>query len=207
MKHLLLILIYKLLMPLFLKIIGVKVSSKKPLPTLTPYIIVANHNSHLDTMALLSQIPAKDLLRTHPVAAATYFGRNNWLSILSNIFVNTLLIKRREEGGTSDALELISQYLEKRHSLIIFPEGSRGEPEKMQAFRKGIGVLLQKHPHIPYVPVYIQGTGKILPKGERLLVPYDAEVRIGEAIHAQSKEIDAILIEVQDAILALKDYK
>ena len=125
MKHLLLILIYKLLMPLFLKIIGVKVSSKKPLPTHTPYIIVANHNSHLDTMALLSQIPAKDLLRTHPVAAATYFGRNNWLSILSNIFVNTLLIKRREEGGTSDALELISQYLEKRHSLIIFPEGKK----------------------------------------------------------------------------------
>ncbi len=169
------------------------------------YIIVANHNSHIDTMALMSSIPLKDLNRTHPVAAATYFGKNSWLGVLSKLFVNTILIKRSEEGGESTAIDVLGKFLSKGHSLIIFPEGSRGEPEKMQAFRKGIGVLLQRYPHIPYIPVYIQGTGKILPKGERLIVPYDAIVHFGQAQLAQAKEVESILDEVKNEILRLKD--
>lgn len=205
MKHLLLILIYKGVMPLFLKLIGVKITPKKRLQPNTQYIIVANHNSHIDTMALMSSIPLKDLNRTHPVAAATYFGKNSWLAVLSKLFVNTILIKRSEEGGESTALDVLGKFLAKGHSLIIFPEGSRGEPEKMQAFRKGIGVLLQRYPHIPYIPVYIQGTGKILPKGERLIVPYDAIVHFGQAQLAQAKEVESILDEVKNEILRLKD--
>jgi 1-acyl-sn-glycerol-3-phosphate acyltransferase len=205
MKHLLLILIYKGVMPLFLKLVGVKIVPKKPLPPNAQYIIVANHNSHIDTMALMSSIPLKDLNRTHPVAAATYFGKNNWLALFSKLFVNTILIKRSEEGGESTALDALGNYLSEGHSLIIFPEGSRGEPEKMQAFRKGIGVLLQRNPHIPYIPVYIQGTGKILPKGERLIVPYVAQVHFGQAQLAQAKEVESILDEVKNEILRLKD--
>lgn len=205
MKHLLLILIYKGVMPLFLKFIGVKITPKKPLQPNMQCIIVANHNSHIDTMALMSSIPIKDLNRTHPVAAATYFGKNSWLAVLSKLFVNTILIKRSEEGGESTALDVLGKFLSKGHSLIIFPEGSRGEPEKMQAFRKGIGVLLQRYPHIPYIPVYIQGTGKILPKGERLIVPYDAIVHFGQAQLAQAKEVESILDEVKNEILGLKD--
>jgi 1-acyl-sn-glycerol-3-phosphate acyltransferase len=205
MKHLLLVLIYKGVMPLFLKLVGVKIVPKKPLQPNRQYIIVANHNSHIDTMALMSSIPLKDLNRTHPVAAATYFGKNSWLAVLSKLFVNTILIKRSEEGGESTALDVLGNFLSKGHSLIIFPEGSRGEPEKMQAFRKGIGVLLQRYPHIPYIPVYIQGTGKILPKGERLIVPYDAIVHFGQATFCKAQTVEAIVLEVEKEILRLKD--
>ncbi|MDP4596786.1 MAG: 1-acyl-sn-glycerol-3-phosphate acyltransferase [Crocinitomicaceae bacterium] len=204
MKHLLLILIYKGLMPLFLRLIGVKIVPKKPLQPNAQYIIVANHNSHIDTMALMSSIPTKDLKRTHPVAAATYFGKNSWLAVLSKLFVNTILIKRSEEGGESTALDVLDHYLSKGHSLIIFPEGSRGEPEKMQAFRKGIGVLLQRNPQVPFVPVYIQGTGKILPKGERLIVPYDAQLIFGPARHTSFTQVAEIVDEIKRAILDLK---
>lgn len=204
MKHLLLILIYKGLMPLFLKLIGVRTAPKNYLKSSAQYIIVANHNSHIDTMALMSSIPAKDLKRTHPVAAATYFGKNSWLAVLSKLFVNTILIKRSEEGGESTALDVLDHYLSKGHSLIIFPEGSRGEPEKMQAFRKGIGVLLQRNPHIPFIPVYIQGTGKILPKGECLIVPYDAQLIFGPARHTSFTQVNEIVDEIKRAILDLK---
>ena len=204
MKHLLLILIYKGLMPLFLKLIGVRTAPKNYLKSSAQYIIVANHNSHIDTMALMSSIPFKDLKRTHPVAAATYFGKNSWLAVLSKLFVNTILIKRSEEGGESTALDVLDHYLSKGHSLIIFPEGSRGEPEKMQAFRKGIGVLLQRNPQVPYIPVYIQGTGKILPKGERLIVPYDAQLIFGPARHTSFTQVNEIVDEIKLAILDLK---
>lgn len=203
MKALLLIVIYKGLMPIFLKLIGVKFIHQKGFLPTGPCLIVANHNSHIDTMALLSCIPAKDLIKTHPVAAQSYFGKNQYLAKVSSLFVNTVLIRRKEEGGNSSALLALEKQLRKGHNLILYPEGSRGEPGKMQAFRKGIAVLLQKHPQIPYLPVYIEGTGHILPKGKLLLVPHQAKVIIGAPKYIKSNEIASILGEVKTAILAL----
>jgi 1-acyl-sn-glycerol-3-phosphate acyltransferase len=209
MQRLLLIFIYKGLMPLLLRLVGVKTIRRTNFKEAKQFIIVANHNSHVDTMVLLSSLPISQLKRTHPVATATYFGKKKWLELLSNLFVNTVLIQRREEKtpetDQGKALERLMKKLEQGHSLIFFPEGSRGEPEQMQAFKKGIGVLLQKFPHIPFIPVYLKGMGKILPKGSILPVPYDAQVYFGEPTFCQHNTVKEIVAEVESAILALKD--
>jgi 1-acyl-sn-glycerol-3-phosphate acyltransferase len=209
MQRLLLILIYKGLMPLLLRLVGVKTLRKTNFKEVKQFIIVANHNSHVDTMVLLSSLPTSQLMRTHPVATATYFGKKKWLELLSNLFVNTVLIQRREEKtpetDQGKALERLMKKLEQRHSLIFFPEGSRGEPEQMQAFRKGIGVLLQKFPQIPFIPVYLQGMGKILPKGSLLPVPYDAQVYFGDPTFCQHNTVEEIVAEVEREIVALKN--
>ena len=209
MQHLLLIFIYKGLMPLLLRLVGVKTMRKPNFKEAKQFIIVANHNSHVDTMVLLSSLPMSQLKRTHPVATATYFGKKKWLELLSNLFVNTVLIQRREEKSPETdqgkALEQLMKKLEQGHSLIFFPEGSRGEPEQMQAFKKGIGVLLQKFPHIPFIPVYLKGMGKILPKGSILPVPYDAQVYFGDPTFCQHNTVEEIVAEVESAILVLKD--
>ena len=75
MQHLLLIFIYKGLMPLLLRLVGVKTMRKPNFKEAKQFIIVANHNSHVDTMVLLSSLPMSQLMRTHPVATATYFGK------------------------------------------------------------------------------------------------------------------------------------
>jgi 1-acyl-sn-glycerol-3-phosphate acyltransferase len=75
----------------------------------------------------------------------------------------------------------------------------------MQAFKKGIGVLLQKFPHIPFIPVYLKGMGKILPKGSILPVPYDAQVYFGDPTFCQHNTVEEIVAEVESAILVLKD--
>jgi 1-acyl-sn-glycerol-3-phosphate acyltransferase len=189
--------------------VGVKTMRKPNFKEAKQFIIVANHNSHVDTMVLLSSLPISQLKRTHPVATATYFGKKKWLELLSNLFVNTVLIQRREEKSPETdqgkALEQLMKKLEQGHSLIFFPEGSRGEPEQMQAFKKGIGVLLQKFPHIPFIPVYLKGMGKILPKGSILPVPYDAQVYFGDPTFCQHNTVEEIVAEVESAILALKD--
>jgi 1-acyl-sn-glycerol-3-phosphate acyltransferase len=209
MQRLLLIFIYKGLMPLLLRLVGVKTLRRTNFKEAKQFIIVANHNSHVDTMVLLSSLPISQLKRTHPVATATYFGKKKWLELLSNLFVNTVLIQRREEKtpetDQGKALERLMKKLEQGHSLIFFPEGSRGEPEQMQAFKKGIGVLLQKFPRIPFIPVYLKGMGKILPKGSILPVPYDAQVYFGEPTFCQHKTVEEMVAEVESAILALKD--
>ena len=62
----------------------------------------------------------------------------------------------------------------------LFPEGSRGEPEKMQPFKTGVARLVEGRPELRVVPVFMRGLGKALPKGDPIPVPVNAEVRFGE---------------------------
>jgi 1-acyl-sn-glycerol-3-phosphate acyltransferase len=199
MKQLLLIFIYKGVMPILLKLVGVRIRNQNAFQGQNQFIVVANHNSHIDTMALLASLPIRVLMKTHPVATANYFGKKKWLAFISNLFVNTVLIKQKD-----NALQLLEEKLKKGHSLILFPEGTRGKPGELQAFRSGIGVLLQAFPHIPFIPVWIEGTGKILPKGSFLPVPFEAEVKIGAATLATGTSVEAIVVEVQTTILDLR---
>ena len=214
MKSILLAIIYKILLPLPLRFLGIKIYGQQNLKIQEQFIIVANHNSHLDTMALMSSLPFHQLTKTHPVATAQYFGRKKWLVWLSNLFVNTVLIQRKEDVkidpeaaqqiDSSKALTLLENKLANGHSLILFPEGTRGEPEKLQDFRKGIGVLLQRFPDIHYIPVFINGTGKILPKGALLPVPFEASVRIGKPQLKNSNVVEEIVSEVRNSILLIE---
>jgi 1-acyl-sn-glycerol-3-phosphate acyltransferase len=206
MKWLLMVFYYKLLMRPFLGIfVGVKLVNSENLRQSAPVIIVSNHNSHLDTMSLMAALPVNQLLRTHPVAAADYFG-GSWLKrFISRWVLNAILIKRTREAGDLSPTDQLIQFIDKGHSLILFPEGSRGEPEEIQAFQKGIGAILHRRPQVPYIPVFMSGMGRILPKGETLLVPFDAYVVVGKPRNVQHEGVLEIVHEVKQAVLAQRD--
>ena len=197
---------YLVVMRLFLKIIvGVKLINKENLKKKKQFIIVSNHNSHLDTMALMSSMSWIQLPNTHPVAAGDYFGGSPTKAFFTRLFTNAILIRRSKDGGSENPIDQMSQALQKGRSLILFPEGSRGEAEKMQEFKKGIGILLQKHPDIHYLPVFMSGMGRVLPKGEKLLVPFDSYVLFGNPTLCESKEVSEIVKQVENDILVLKE--
>ena len=54
---------------------GVRFDNAKFLLKEKQFIIVANHNSHLDTMSLLASLPGKIIHKVKPVAAADHFGK------------------------------------------------------------------------------------------------------------------------------------
>ena len=90
--------IYKGVFQWFLKlIVGVQFTDCRFLKKEKQFIILANHNSHLDTLSLLASLPGDLLWKVKPVAAEDYFGKTRFQASISNFFINTLLIRRKGE--------------------------------------------------------------------------------------------------------------
>ncbi len=159
--------------------IGLRVRGREHLPGSDPFILIANHSSHLDTISLLSLFPLRRLRNIRPVAAADYFERNRLVSIFTKTLFNILPIARKKITSESNPIHFMQEALEAGQSLIIFPEGTRGSGEAVGQFRSGIAHLLEKMPDVPVVPAYLVNMGRSLPKGEYIPVPFFCEVRLG----------------------------
>lgn len=184
--------------------IGVKFENREAFEDIKQFIVVANHNSHFDTVSIMAALPGNHIVNTYAVAASDYFGKTNFRRNAMNLFFNTILIKRKKEKGAPSAIEILDTHLKKGHSLILFPEGTRGKPGVIEDFKKGIAVLLLKNPDIPFVPVYLDGFGRVLPKDQTLIIPLVCKVRFGEPIKVVSEDIDSILEMIKEAIMELR---
>ena len=208
MRKLVLQLIYSVLLRWFLKlIVGVRFGSARFLKNEEQFILVANHNSHLDTMTLMASLPASIVHKVRPVAAKDHFGKNKFMAWFSNLFINTLLIERKKEGKEFDEhpVDKMVEALDKGYSLIVFPEGSRGEPEREQELKPGVGLVLAQRPEIKYVPAFMKGMGNAMPKGDNLLVPFNSSLRFGKPASIDTPAVNAILQQIQDDFDNLKN--
>jgi 1-acyl-sn-glycerol-3-phosphate acyltransferase len=169
--------------PVILFAMGVHIRNREGLYQAGPAIIVANHNSHLDAMVLASVFPLSRLDKIRPVAAADYFLRNRWLAWFSMKIIGIVPIRRQRAGNGEDPLAGCTQAIERGDILLLFPEGSRGEPEKPAAFKTGVARLAERFPTVPVVPAFMQGLGKALPRGEWLLVPVICDLVVGEPLY------------------------
>jgi len=169
--------------PIILLGLGVSIRNRAGLSGAAPAIVVANHNSHLDTMVLISLFPKVCLDRIRPVAAADYFLSNRWLAWFALRIIGIIPLQRGCGNGKDDQLEGCSAALARGDILLLFPEGSRGEPERLSAFKTGVAHLAKRHPQVPVIPVFMQGPGKALPRGECLLVPVICDVAVGDPLY------------------------
>ncbi|HEY1560662.1 MAG TPA: lysophospholipid acyltransferase family protein [Caulobacteraceae bacterium] len=177
------VLIRTILRPLALFLTGADVVDRQRLPFVGPAIIAGNHNSHMDTLLLLSVFPARALKWVRPVAAADYFLKTPALSWFSRNVIGIVPIERVKAGQGVDVLAPAREALEKGAILVIFPEGTRGSNEQeMGPLKSGIARLAAEFPQATVTPVWIQGAGRVLPKGAFLPVPMNCCALVGEAI-------------------------
>jgi 1-acyl-sn-glycerol-3-phosphate acyltransferase len=207
MKKLLLILVHSVLWrTIFKLVIGLRFYNRDILKKSKQYILISNHNSHLDSMAIMSAIPANNVHTVHPIAAEDFFGDRSVKEFLMVHFVNAILIPRRraKNPGEADPIDMMSNLLQRGHSIILYPEGTRGEPGVMQDFKKGLALVASKHPEVDVIPIFIDGLHRTMPKGFSLILPYNCKLIVGEPIVFESNEIDDILKASETAIRDLE---
>jgi 1-acyl-sn-glycerol-3-phosphate acyltransferase len=181
-------------------------------PTDEQRIYIANHSSHLDFIVLWSYLPPSLRRRTRPVAARDYWTRDGIRRYLAAHVFNAVLIDRLAAPGTPasqlgrQAVDQMVQALAGQHSLILFPEGTRGAGEDLASFRSGLFHLCRAKPEIEVVPVYLENLNRILPKGHLLPVPMLSRITFGAPIRLQPDESKETFLErARQSVRTLKE--
>ena len=125
------------------------------LPQQTPFVLVANHTSHLDAMVLESIFPEHLATRVFALAAGDYFFDTAGKRLAAAQLVNALPVWRGK--ATRHALANLRERLERGTcGFIVFPEGTRSRTGELQPFKPGIGMLVAGS-SIPVVPCTLNG--------------------------------------------------
>ncbi len=170
-------------------------------------IYFANHTSHLDFVIVWSALPKRLRVLTRPVAARDYWANGVRRYLALNVFNAVLVDRVRSEATTPNPLDILLDGLGERHSLIIFPEGTRGDGTHLGAFKSGLYRLGQARPDVELVPVYIDNLNRVLPKGEFAPVPMIASVSFGAPMHVGDGEEKADFLDrARNAILELRQW-
>lgn len=172
------------------------------LPTEGPYIVMANHQSHVDVPILFSCLPIipgflakKELSRIPFLSMALRAGGH-------------VLIDRADRSSAMRALKNAAQEIRSGKTLAIFPEGTRGVEDRLAPFKKG-GFLIAKKAGVPVVPVGVLGSRHILDRNAWL--PRRGRVRLIAGKPISSEEIRALDVkglsdQVYQRIATLLDW-
>ena len=161
---------------------------------------------------LWSVLPRKLRSLTRPVAAKDYWNSGLRKRIAVNAF-HAVLVERGGKSAEGDraaaarnTLEVLLESLGTENSLIVFPEGTRGNGLEVGPFKSGIYHLWSKRPDVQFVPVYLSNLNRILPKGEFLPVPVISRVVFGPPLKPEKDETkESFLEKAHAAVCALRE--
>ena len=170
-------------------------------------IYFVNHASHLDFVLVWAALPPRLRALTRPVAARDYWDRAGLRRYLGVKVFNAVLIERTPTSTSPNPIGILLEGLGDRHSLIIFPEGTRGDGSTIAQFKSGLYRLGKARPDVELVPAYINNLNRVLPKGEFVPVPMLASVSFGEPMHVgEGEDKSAFLDRARNAILELRQW-
>lgn len=170
-------------------------------------IFFANHVSHLDVVVLWSVLPREIRARTHPVAAKDYWEASAFRRYLATRVFRAVLVDRQGSnlGALRTQIDQLTAALDAGDSLIIFPEGTRGDGREIGPFKSGLDYLARQRPEVDLVPVYLHNLDRIMPKGEFLPVPQLSRITFGSPLRRLDGEAkEAFLTRAREAVLSLK---
>lgn len=143
-----------------------RVMGVENLPARPPFVVVANHTSHLDAIALAAALPRAIRNCAFPIAAGDTFFETKATAAFAAVFLNALPMWRKACGA--HAMETLRGRLVTEELIyLLFPEGTRSRTGELGKFRPGIGMLVAGTP-TPVVPARLDGCFASMPPGARL---------------------------------------
>ncbi|SHI78770.1 hypothetical protein SAMN05443429_104167 [Cruoricaptor ignavus] len=140
-----------------------------------PVVIIANHTSFLDTLAMAMVTPKIVYLVNDWVYNSPIFGK---------------VVKRFGFYPVSEGIEnghgVLQEKINQGYSLAVFPEAQRSETNRVQRFHKGAFYLAEKY-GLDVVPVFIHGNSEVMPKGDFMIHDGKISVKVGDRISADDK--------------------
>jgi long-chain acyl-CoA synthetase len=175
-----------------------------------PVIFAANHQSHMDTPAILLALPARWRYHVAPAMAKEFFkahfgvGTFTWGQWFTNSlnyylacqFFNAFPLPQRE-AGTRQTLRYIGEVLADGYSVLIFPEGRR--EGAVGTFMPGIGMIASKL-GVPVVPVRLEGLDKVLHPKMRFPKRGPVRIRFGAPLQLSGDDYPALAGRVEEAV-------
>jgi 1-acyl-sn-glycerol-3-phosphate acyltransferase len=141
-------------------------------------------------------------------AAQDYFFDNGMRQFFSRILFNVIPVSRTI-STTSDPLRHVVRALREGYGVLLFPEGTRSQNGRLGPFRSGIGRLAAEFPDVPVIPVWIEGTARVLPKKAVFPRPATVLVRFGSSLAGSRATLDdkaswrALANQVREAVIEL----
>ena len=174
-----------------------KVTGREHFPP-PPFVLVANHSSHLDALTLAAALPHRLARRAFALAAGDTFFTSLPGAAFAAYAINALPVWRKDTSQADIDLWR-ARLLEDGAVLILFPEGTRSRTGAMARFRPGIGTLVAGHP-VPVVPCFLSGAHAAWPPDRRLPRLGRLHLTIGPALQFTDAATDrAGTIAVADA--------
>jgi 1-acyl-sn-glycerol-3-phosphate acyltransferase len=168
-------------------------------------IYFANHQSHADLVMIWAALPLELRSITRPIAAKDYWTSSPFKQWITTSVFNAIYVDRARTGD-QDPLEPLIDALTNGDSIILFPEGTRGNAEEPQAFKAGLYNLALKFPDVVLVPAWINNVQRVMPKGEVVPVPILCSVTFGAPVKLEpDEERRAFLDRARLAVVALRD--
>lgn len=153
-------------------------------------VVIANHTSWLDTLAIG--------MLTHRIS----YMVNDWVynSVVFGKYVRAMGFFPASKG-IEKGMEIFQQNIDNHISIMIFPEGTRSQSNHIQRFHKG-AFFLAEHFKLPIVPIYIHGNSEVQPKGDFIIYNGSITVIADAPIHFDDPRFGTTYSERTKKILA-----
>jgi 1-acyl-sn-glycerol-3-phosphate acyltransferase len=167
------------------------------------YIIISNHQSHFDSLALVRTlgIPFRWVAKTE-LQRIPLFGHA--LRALGTVFID----RTNRESAIASIRRGVGQ-MPRGVSLIFFPEGTRSEDGAIGTFKKG-GFITAIEAGWPILPVTVTGSRHVLPKGSPVFQSGPIDIVVGDPIETKDDafgDIEALVMKTRSVIIENGRFK
>lgn len=186
----------------------VTIKNAEALPKDKGYIICANHASKIDYLFVSMAFSKEQFNKLCCMAKKEAFHND----IFSKKLIKTTGMVPVDRGGMNvSSMNSLKEKLHEGWCVLIHPEGTRSKDGIFRTMKNGASVLALDA-GVPIVPVYINGSFEIFPKGKTIMSFYDrknkgkhkVDVVFGDGISTDGKTVDEVTSEVKNAILELQ---